>query len=62
MKRDLKKPLALARETLRSLDTAELAPVHGGANAQSSIRNGIPYCSGAANCSFIVCSLVGWWP
>ncbi len=60
MKRDLKKPLALSRETLRSLDTAELAPVHGGANAQSSIRNGIPYCSGAANCSLALCYQPVW--
>ena len=60
MKRDLKKPLALSRETLRNLDASKLGPIHGAANAQSGIRNGIPYCSGVAACSLGLCLQPGW--
>ena len=60
MKRSAKKPLALTRETLRTVEMTELAPVHGGANVQSAVRNGIPYCSAGVNCSLAVCYQPGW--
>ncbi len=58
MKKQAKKSLALARETLRNHDAVELSPIQGGAVAQTGVLNN---CSGAANCSLIFCSLVGWW-
>jgi hypothetical protein len=57
MKRNIKKPLALARETLRSLEAAELAPTRGGGNVQSGTLN---QCSVGVYCT-VCCNLVGWW-
>jgi hypothetical protein len=52
VKRASKKPLALARETLRNLDTAALAPVVGGATP-ASVRGvcTVNGCSGGCNVS-----------
>jgi hypothetical protein len=50
MKRSVKKPLALSRETLRSLRSDDLVDAEGGAVMQSKVNMN---CSnGALNCTY----------